>query len=85
MCANAGVDQSNVPGEDCVILLPEDCDRSAAELRRRLRQLSGREVAVIVADTFGRAWRTGIANVALGVAGLAPLVDHRGSRTTTAG
>lgn len=78
VCANAGVDQSNVPGSECVTLLPEDCDRSAAALRDGIRVLTGREVAVIVADTFGRAWRTGIANVALGVAGMAPLVDHRG-------
>ena len=78
VCANAGVDQSNVPGTDCVTLLPEDCDRSAAGIREGLRALTGKEVAVIVADTFGRAWRTGIVNVALGVAGMAALVDHRG-------
>ncbi len=78
VCANAGVDHSNVPGEEVVCLLPEDCDRSAAELRRDLTRLTGVELAVIVADTFGRPWRTGIANVALGVAGLAPLLDYRG-------
>lgn len=78
VCANAGVDHSNVPGEHAVSLLPEDCDRSAAALRERLRRLTGREVGVIVADTFGRPWRVGIANVALGVAGLPALVDHRG-------
>jgi coenzyme F420-0:L-glutamate ligase/coenzyme F420-1:gamma-L-glutamate ligase len=78
VCANGGLDQSNVPGEDSVVLLPEDCDRSAAQLRQRLSQLTGRELAVIVADSFGRPWRLGTANVALGVAGLSPLVDHRG-------
>jgi coenzyme F420-0:L-glutamate ligase / coenzyme F420-1:gamma-L-glutamate ligase len=77
VCANAGVDLSNVGSND-VVLLPEDCDRSAASIQRRIRQLTGCEVGVVVADTFGRAWRTGIVNVALGVAGLAPLVDHRG-------
>jgi coenzyme F420-0:L-glutamate ligase/coenzyme F420-1:gamma-L-glutamate ligase len=78
VCANAGVDHSNVPGQEMVSLLPEDCDRSAAELRERLIELTGRDVAVIVADTFGRAWRMGIANVALGVAGVPALVDYRG-------
>jgi coenzyme F420-0:L-glutamate ligase/coenzyme F420-1:gamma-L-glutamate ligase len=62
------------------LLRPEDSDRSAAELRRRLRELTGREVGVIVSDTFGRPWRTGIVNVALGVAGLAPLADLRGAQ-----
>jgi coenzyme F420-0:L-glutamate ligase/coenzyme F420-1:gamma-L-glutamate ligase len=78
VCANAGVDQSNVPGEDTVLLLPDDSDRSAGRLRERLIELTGRQVAVVVSDTFGRAWRNGIANVALGVAGVAPLLDHRG-------
>lgn len=79
VCANGGVDQSNVPGEDTVLLLPIDADRSAAIIRERVRELTGRQVAVIVSDTFGRPWRTGIVNVALGVAGLAPLADLRGS------
>jgi coenzyme F420-0:L-glutamate ligase/coenzyme F420-1:gamma-L-glutamate ligase len=79
VCANAGVDHSNVDGDqDMVSLLPEDSDASAAALRDRLRELTGRELAVIVADTFGRPWRAGIVNVAIGVAGLGPLVDHRG-------
>ena len=78
VCANAGVDHSNVPGDDVVTLLPEDCDASAVRLRERLRELTGREVAVIVADTFGRAWRLGIANVALGLAGTAAMLDYRG-------
>lgn len=78
VCANAGIDHSNVPGLHMVSLLPEDCDRSAAQLRDRLVELTGRDVAVIVADTFGRAWRMGIANVALGVAGVPALLDYRG-------
>jgi coenzyme F420-0:L-glutamate ligase/coenzyme F420-1:gamma-L-glutamate ligase len=78
VCANAGVDHSNVPGEDAVTLLPEDPDRSARQLCERIGQLTGREIGVIVADTFGRAWRMGITNVALGVAGVPALVDYRG-------
>ena len=78
VCANAGIDHSNVPGEDTVCILPEDSDRSAGELRERIRELVGADVGVIVADTFGRAWRVGIENVALGVAGVPALVDYRG-------
>jgi coenzyme F420-0:L-glutamate ligase / coenzyme F420-1:gamma-L-glutamate ligase len=78
ICANAGIDHSNVPGEDMVSLLPEDSDRSAAGLRERVRELAGVEVAVIVSDTFGRAWRIGIQNVALGVAGMPVFADYRG-------
>ncbi|MCH7478220.1 MAG: coenzyme F420-0:L-glutamate ligase [SAR324 cluster bacterium] len=78
VCANAGVDLSNSGGEGTAILLPEDPDRSAQELRARLKELTGQEVGVIVADTFGRPWRVGLTQVALGVAGLAPLIDLRG-------
>ncbi len=78
VCANAGVDASNVAGEDVVCLLPRDPDASAATLRAELAQRLGVEVAVIISDSFGRAWRLGVVNVALGVAGLAPLVDYRG-------
>ena len=78
VCANAGVDHSNVEGAEVVTLLPDDCDRSAADLRERLAELTGRDVAVIVADTFGRAFRMGIVNVALGVAGMPALLDYRG-------
>ena len=78
VCANAGIDHSNVPGGHFVTLLPEDSDASARRLRAALRERSGAEVAVIVADTFGRAWRMGIENVALGVAGLPALIDYRG-------
>jgi len=79
ICANAGVDQSNVE-LDTVTLLPEDSDRSARSLRDRIRALTGAEVAVIVADTFGRPWREGLTNVAIGVAGLAPLRSYVGAR-----
>ncbi len=78
VCANAGVDQSNVPSQDVVCLLPADPDASAAALRAALRERVGADVAVIVSDSFGRTWRQGIVNVAIGVAGLAPLADYRG-------
>jgi coenzyme F420-0:L-glutamate ligase / coenzyme F420-1:gamma-L-glutamate ligase len=77
VCANAGVDASNVaPG--WVTVLPKDPDASAARLREALTKACGCPVGVIVSDTFGRAWREGVINVALGVAGLQPLVDYRG-------
>ncbi len=79
VCANGGVDHSNVPGEDVVTLLPDDPDASASGLRGRLRELTGVDVGVIVSDTFGRPWRLGIVNVALGVAGMPALLDLRGS------
>jgi coenzyme F420-0:L-glutamate ligase / coenzyme F420-1:gamma-L-glutamate ligase len=78
ICANAGVDHSNVPGGEILCLLPVDPDASAARLRERLRELTGRTVAVIISDTFGRPWRIGIQNVALGVAGMPAVVDYRG-------
>ena len=76
VCANAGVDRSNVPGDDNVSLLPVDPDRSAEEIRRGL----GVEAAVIISDTFGRPWREGTTEVAIGVAGMDPLWDYRGRR-----
>jgi coenzyme F420-0:L-glutamate ligase / coenzyme F420-1:gamma-L-glutamate ligase len=86
VCANAGVDLSNAGapegGEEVAILLPEQPDRSAELLREALRAGTGADVAVIVADTFGRPWRVGLTQVALGVAGLAPLVDYRDSPDT---
>ena len=78
ICANAGVDASNVPGDEMVCLLPRDPDASAARLREELQRQLGVDVAVIITDSFGRPWRLGIVNVALGVAGLAPLADYRG-------
>lgn len=77
VCANAGVDASNV-AEDLVTLLPVDSDTSARQIREALEESFGVRVAVIVSDTFGRPWREGIANVAIGVAGIAPLIDYRG-------
>lgn len=78
ICANAGIDHSNVPGEHMVSLLPADADASAARIRDGLAAAAGVTCGVIVSDTFGRAWRVGICNVALGVAGLPALADHRG-------
>ena len=78
VCANSGVDHSNIPGSDVVTLLPLDPDASAESLRQGLRERSGQSVGVIVSDTFGRPWRLGIVNVALGVAGLPALMDLRG-------
>jgi coenzyme F420-0:L-glutamate ligase/coenzyme F420-1:gamma-L-glutamate ligase len=79
VCASAGVDASNAKGPGTVILLPLDPDASAAAQRDRLRELTGVAPGVIVSDSFGRAWRQGTTDVALGVAGLAPLRDLRGS------
>src|ERR1700682_1481391 len=80
VCANAGVDHSNVPGEDVVTLLPADPDRSARMLAAALRRLSKKRVAVVISDTFGRPWRLGLANVAVGAAGVPVLLDLRGTR-----
>jgi coenzyme F420-0:L-glutamate ligase/coenzyme F420-1:gamma-L-glutamate ligase len=80
VCANAGIDHSNVEADETVVLLPQDPDASASRVRARLREVTGRDVGVIVSDTFGRPWRMGIANVALGVAGVAAVIDHRGRR-----
>ena len=77
VCANAGVDQSNVDA-DTACLLPEDSDRSAAALRERLRALTGHDLAIVVADTFGRPWREGLVNVAVGLAGFQPIVSYLG-------
>ncbi len=78
VCANAGVDVSNVPGDERVCLLPIDPDGSAHRLRLELSKRCGAAVAVIVSDTFGRPWREGLTNVAVGVAGLSPLVSYIG-------
>jgi coenzyme F420-0:L-glutamate ligase / coenzyme F420-1:gamma-L-glutamate ligase len=83
VCANAGVDASNVIG-DSVLLLPLDPDLSARRLRAQFKQFTGVDVAVIVSDTFGRAWRLGQTNVAIGVAGMDAFTDYRG-RTDTQG
>jgi coenzyme F420-0:L-glutamate ligase / coenzyme F420-1:gamma-L-glutamate ligase len=78
VCANAGVDASNVEGDN-VVLLPVDPDLSARRMRARLAHLTGTDIGVIVSDTFGRAWRLGQTNVAIGVAGFEPFVDYRGT------
>jgi coenzyme F420-0:L-glutamate ligase / coenzyme F420-1:gamma-L-glutamate ligase len=79
VCANSGVDQSNVGEPDIVTLLPDDPDASARRIRERIQDRAGVQVGVIVSDTFGRPWRLGIVNVALGVAGLPALIDLRGT------
>lgn len=78
VCASAGVDASNAGRPDAVVLLPLDPDASARRLRTRLRELTGATVAVVVADSFGRPWRQGTTNVAVGAAGLPVLVDLSG-------
>jgi coenzyme F420-0:L-glutamate ligase / coenzyme F420-1:gamma-L-glutamate ligase len=78
VCANAGVDVSNVGGGEVASLLPEDPDASARTIRDGLHERTGTSPAVIVSDSFGRPWRNGIVNVAIGVAGLGPLLDLRG-------
>jgi coenzyme F420-0:L-glutamate ligase / coenzyme F420-1:gamma-L-glutamate ligase len=80
VCASAGVDASNAPEEGTLVLLPLDPDASARGLRNRLATLASVDVGVIVSDSFGRAWRQGTTDVALGVAGLEPLRDLRGAR-----
>ena len=80
VCANAGLDESNSLDEHFVILLPKDPDASAAALRERLGERLGRRPAVIVTDTFGRPWREGLVEFAIGVAGMAPILDLRGER-----
>jgi coenzyme F420-0:L-glutamate ligase/coenzyme F420-1:gamma-L-glutamate ligase len=80
ICANAGVDRSNVEGERNVALLPQNPDASAQNIRREIRKLAGCNVAVIVSDTHGRPLRMGEINVAIGVAGLKPIRDRRGEK-----
>ena len=78
VCANAGVDASNLPGSDTVSLLPLDSDASARRIRASIKARAGKEVAVIISDTFGRPWREGAINVAIGIAGIEPARDYRG-------
>ncbi|MEM2904149.1 MAG: coenzyme F420-0:L-glutamate ligase [Candidatus Bathyarchaeia archaeon] len=78
VCANAGVDLSNVSGGEVASLLPEDPDRSAARIMEGVKRLIGVDVGVIISDTFGRAWRMGQVDVAVGVAGVQPFRDYRG-------
>lgn len=78
ICANAGIDSSNAPGDETVILLPEDPDRSARRLRTGIAEACGTRPAIVISDSFGRAWRLGQAEVAIGCAGIEPLDDWRG-------
>lgn len=80
VCASAGVDASNAPETGMVVLLPLDPDASAARIRARIRELTGRAVGVIVSDSFGRPWRQGTTDVAIGVAGVTPILDLSGTR-----
>jgi coenzyme F420-0:L-glutamate ligase/coenzyme F420-1:gamma-L-glutamate ligase len=80
ICANSGVDASNVDGGDSALLLPKDPDRSAARLRSQVKRALRVSVAVIISDSFGRPWREGLTEVAIGVAGMKPLLDYRGKR-----
>jgi coenzyme F420-0:L-glutamate ligase / coenzyme F420-1:gamma-L-glutamate ligase len=83
VCASAGVDASNAPEVGTVVLLPDDPDASAERIRTRLRELTGRVVAVLVTDSFGRPWRQGTTDVAIGAAGLQVLLDLRGVRDSS--
>jgi coenzyme F420-0:L-glutamate ligase / coenzyme F420-1:gamma-L-glutamate ligase len=80
LCANTGVDVSNVSGGSHALLLPEDPDRSAADLRRALKKRTGLDIPVIITDSFGRPWREGLTEFAIGIAGMKPLRDDRGRR-----
>ena len=80
VCANSGVDASNVDGGKSAVLLPKDPDRSAVLMRSQIKKLLGISVAVIISDSFGRPWREGLTEVAIGVAGMKPLLDYRGNR-----
>src|SRR5271166_6211828 len=80
LCANSGIDVSNVNGGEHALLLPDDPDRSAARLRRALKRRTGLEIPVIITDSFGRPWREGLTEFAIGIAGMKPLRDDRGRR-----
>ena len=80
VCANAGVDRSNIEGERNIVLLPKDANASAQRIREKIRKLTGCDVAVIVSDTHGRPFRMGEINVAIGVAGIKPIRDRRGEK-----
>ena len=83
VCASAGVDASNAKGPDTLVLLPLDPDASARRLRERVRALTEVDIGVIVSDSFGRAWRRGTTDIALGVAGFNPLLDLKGEVDST--
>jgi len=79
VCANAGVDESNSMSDDRAILLPADPDASAERIRAELKRLTGVEIAVLITDTFGRPWRDGLTEICLGIAGMNPMLDLRGT------
>jgi coenzyme F420-0:L-glutamate ligase / coenzyme F420-1:gamma-L-glutamate ligase len=83
VCANAGVDASNAPSPDTLVVLPRDPDASARRIRARVRELTGRAPAVLISDSFGRTWRHGQLDVAIGLAGMQPLDDWRGRADAT--
>jgi coenzyme F420-0:L-glutamate ligase / coenzyme F420-1:gamma-L-glutamate ligase len=78
ICANAGVDASNAPESSYVVLLPVDPDHTARKIREAVQTATGTRIAVIITDSFGRPWRAGIINIAIGVAGMSPFTDYRG-------
>lgn len=78
--ANAGIDESNVPGDRSVVLLPEDPDRSARALREELRRLAGCAPGIVISDSFGRPWRVGLVNIAIGIAGVPPVINLVGTK-----
>jgi coenzyme F420-0:L-glutamate ligase/coenzyme F420-1:gamma-L-glutamate ligase len=78
VCANAGVDLSNAPGDDTAVLLPLDCDASCRALHESLCALGSEQLGIVMTDTFGRPWREGLVDMAIGSAGLAPILDQRG-------
>jgi len=80
LCANSGIDVSNVDGGRHAVLLPEDADRSAANLRREIKKRTGLAIPVVITDSFGRPWREGLTEFAIGIAGMKPLRDDRGRR-----
>lgn len=80
ICANSAVDISNVSGGDAVTTLPEDADKSARDIRQRIKGVTGKKVAVIISDTFGRPFRVGQTNIAVGVAGMKALLDRKGEK-----
>ena len=80
VCANSGVDTSNLKDESTVCLLPKDPDHSAKTIKNKIQSLAGVEVAIIISDTFGRPWRIGQVNMAIGIAGMNPLLDYRGGK-----
>ena len=80
VCANSGVDVSNVDGGQTAVLLPADPDRSAAQIHRRLKKRTGLHVPVVIADSFGRPWREGLCEVAIGAAGMKVIHDYRGKQ-----